>query len=177
MLSSLSRLCYAFNIPLEHWFTSSILSFPAPRPIPDVSWLMDRAKAVDPDTVESALKAAVESPHPMSLFAVAKAIPASHSHLFHAYPDLAKSIADRYRQHQAVQKVAYAAKMAKLVSTAIAECVAAGRAVTADSVKKQLGTRWPLSRRRIRAVFHQVTGGPRERAGNALVAAVVPFEL
>ena len=98
-LSSLLRLGYAFDIPLEHWFTSSMLSFPAPRPIPDVPWLMDRANAVD-STVESALLAALESPRPMSLLAVAEAISASHRDLFHAHPDLAKCIAERYRQHR-----------------------------------------------------------------------------
>ena len=55
----------------------------------------------------------------------------------------------------------------------IAECVACGRDVTADSVKKQLGARWPLSRRRIGAVSRDVTGGPRTRAANALEAEAV----
>jgi transcriptional regulator with XRE-family HTH domain len=157
-LSSMLRLSLVFGVPLEAWFSTAMGAerFVQIAPVPaSLLWLSDRAPAVPKPIVETALRRALESSTepPTSLLALAAAIPASDSHLHHHFPDLASRIVARHRAYLSRRKAAYAAELTKLVADAIADRRALCLSITAHGVLTHLGARWPLSRRRLQAVF------------------------
>lgn len=160
-LGSLLRLSLTFGIALEQWLSVALerASFFNIEPVPKhIIWLSDRAGPVTADRVEKVLHASLanHANPPPSLSALARSIPVSSSHLYRAFPDLASGIVERHRLYRAQRKAAYAAKLTSLVRAAIAERRTQALSVTADAILTHLGFRWPLSRRRLRAVFREV---------------------
>jgi hypothetical protein len=160
-LSSLMRLSLVFRIPVEAWL-STVLGperFHNPAAVPaDAPWLSDRTARIPDVDIKTVLRLAIDNPTepPPSLLALARSIPTSLSNLYHDFPELASRIVSRHRTFSAQRKVQYAAKLAELVRGAVAERRRQGLPVTADSVLAHLGARWPLSRRRLRAVFWEI---------------------
>jgi hypothetical protein len=161
-LSSLLRLSLVFGVPLETWFSTGLGSerFQTPAALPgEAPWLSDRAAPVPATDIEAALRHAVDNPteSPPSLSAVAQSIPTSLSHLYHDFPKLASQIVARHRAFSVQRKVQYAAELAELVRGAVADSHRLRLPVTADAALANLGARWPLSRRRLRAVFLKIS--------------------
>jgi hypothetical protein len=160
-LGSLLRLSLAFGIPPEHWLSVALdrNRFLGLGSVPkDVTWLSDRATPVPADRIESVLRSSLgdAANSPPSLFALARAIPTSTSHLYLAFPELAARVVERHRVYRAQRKSEHATRLADLVRVAIAERRTQGLPATADAVLRHLGSRWPLSRRRLCAVFREV---------------------
>ena len=160
-LGSLLRLSLVFGIPLEDWL-SVVLGldrFQNVGPVPEnVVWLSDRTTALPSGRVEEMLRSSLDDPAdpPPSLFALARSIPVSPSHLYRRFPKLVASIVKRHRVYSAKRKAEYSTELADLVRSAIVERHAQGLSVTPDSALKHLGSRWTLSRRRLRAVFREL---------------------
>ncbi len=160
-LSSLLRLSLAFRIPLEQWLSVALdrSSFLTPGQVPkDVVWLSDRECSLSAEHVEKALRNSLSNNAnpPPSLFALANSIPASLSRLYRSYPDLAARIVERHRLYCSQRKAEYATKLDELIRTGMSERRSQGLSVTADSVLTQLGSRWALSRRRLRVLFREL---------------------
>jgi hypothetical protein len=161
-LTSLLRLGLVFGVPLEDWLSGALgpERFENIGPVPDdVPWLSDRATPVPVAHVDEVLRLSLDNPAdpPPSLFALACSIPVSPSHLYHNFPELASRIVKRHRAYCAQRKARYAIELAALVRAAIAERRARGLVTTPYAVLAHLGSRWPLSRRRLRAVFQEVS--------------------
>ena len=128
-------------------------------PVPEnVAWLSDRTTALPLSRIEEILRSSLNDPAdpPPSLFALAGSIPVSPSHLYRRFPKLVASIVKRHRVYCAKRKAEYSAELADLVRSAIVERHAQGLSVTPDATLKHLGSRWTLSRRRLRAVFQEL---------------------
>jgi hypothetical protein len=163
-LSSLLRLGLVFGVPLEAWLSTALgpERFHTPAAVPaDVPWLSDRTPPVPAVDIEAVLRLAIDNPTepPPSLLALAQSIPTSPSHLYHDFRELASRIVARHRAFSAQRKVQYAAELAELVRGSVAERRRQRLPVTADAVLAHLGARWPLSRRRLRAVFCDIRNG------------------
>ena len=160
-LTSLLRLGLVFGVPLEDWLSGAMAPerFQNVRPVPaTVPWLSDRATSVPADHVQDVLRLSLDQPTdpPPSVYALARTIPANSSRLYRDFRELASQIVTRRSVYCAQRKQDYAAELAALVRGAIAECRASALPLTAHGVFRQLGSRWPLSRRRFNAVFCKV---------------------
>ena len=160
-LNSLLRLSLTFGIPLRDWFngtlSTEVFSHPL-YPPPAADWLADRLVARTAQEVQQALRVslATATDAPPSLNALAKSIPASPSQIHHNFPALTQRIVRRHRIYISHRKNVRAARNAEAVHLAISELRDLGRPVTADAVLTHLGSRWALSRRRLRAVFTEI---------------------
>jgi hypothetical protein len=160
-LTSLLRLGLVFGIPLEDWLSGAMgpERFQKVCPIPvTVPWLSEHATSVPAAHVQDVLRLAVAQPAdpPLSLYALARTIPANSSRLYRDFRELTSQIVTRHRVYCAQRKKDYAAELAALVRGAIAELRVRGLPPTAYGVFRYLGSRWPLSRRRLRDVFCKI---------------------
>jgi transcriptional regulator with XRE-family HTH domain len=160
-LSSLLRLALVFGVPPHDWLAAPLTPDRFARVAelsPNIEWLSDRKAPVAPAEIEAALRRALacDTGTPASIVSIARGIPASVAHVHRKFPTLVAQIVDRRRAFCSARKVATAAQRQAMVREAIQQIEASGNPITAYAVEKLLGTRWPRSRRRLKAVFAQV---------------------
>jgi hypothetical protein len=156
------RLSLCFDIPLQDWLGAILPPpcFATPTAVPaGVPWLSARRHPVPTAHVAAILRRSLDTPTeaPPSLLALTRTIPVSDAHVHRAFPVLARRIVARHRAFRAQHKIARAARNSGLVHEAVDYLMTRGMALTPAAVLANLGSRWPLSRRRLRAILSEVS--------------------